>query len=135
VVATQAAVSRGEITKEFLVSCDGVTEWVDGVLRTGVHRCVGGFSLICGVLRPGRVELAVISNRSEVESGAEDVLGVEDEACAGLSNSLFGDEWPKVSQGKRLLRELIEDDVQDEDGFIQKAFELLSYVLRLVRLT
>ena len=48
--------------------------------------------------------------------------------CTGLSNSLFHNEWPKVKMGKELLRKLKEEDIQDEEKFIEKCFELLSYV-------
>jgi len=141
-VATGADVSRGEITKDFLVSPRGVQDWVGEVLKTRVYRSVGGFSLICGVLERRSGRLAVISNRSEAQSGVDYILGVEQQedevfcqGCEGLSNSLFGDEWPKVKLGKQLLRELTKNEIQDEDEFIQKAFGLLSYGSRGMLLT
>lgn len=129
--AGAAAVSRGEITKEFLLSDKPVDEWVLEVLSTGVYKNVGGFSLMCGVLRKDTRGYAIVTNRSSVEKGADYVLSKEDEVleyeCEGLSNSLIHDEWPKVKMGKVLLQKLKEGDIQDENSFIEQCFELLSY--------
>ena len=132
--ASAAAISRGEITKEFLLSEKPIEEWIQDVLATGVYKDVGGFSLICAVLKKEAKEYAVVCNRSSLEQGADYVLGVEesegvgDEGVAGLSNSLIHDEWPKVKLGKQLLKKLAEGDIDDEEEFIEKAFELLSYI-------
>ena len=131
--ANGAALSRGEITKEFLLSDKPVDGWIQEVLSSGVYKDVGGFSLVCTVLRKNHFGAAVISNRSTLENGATYVLGVENEVvgyqCEGLSNSLYHDEWPKVKLGKKLLQELTANDIDDEDAFIEKAFELLSYAV------
>lgn len=132
-VAGAAAISRGEITKEFLMSDKGVEEWIAEVLETGVYKNVGGFSLMAGVLRKKMRGFAVVSNRSSVEEGGADYVlteredGVVGYECEGLSNSLYGDEWPKVKLGKRLLGRLREEESMDEDTFIERCFELLSY--------
>lgn len=126
--ATAAAVSRGEITKEFLLSEKDVEEWIQEVLESRVYSTVGGFSLMCGNFKKTGKGYAVVSNRSSVESGGADyVLGKDECECIGLSNSLFHVEWPKVKMGKELLRKLKEEDIQDEEKFIEKCFELLSY--------
>ena len=132
-MAGAAAISRGEITKEFLMSDKGVEEWIAEVLETGVYKNVGGFSLMAGVLRKKMRGFAVVSNRSSVEEGGADYVlteredGVVGYECEGLSNSLYGDEWPKVKLGKRLLGRLREEESMDEDTFIERCFELLSY--------
>jgi uncharacterized protein with NRDE domain len=135
--AAAAAVSRGEITKEFLISEKPVDEWVQEVLESGVYRNVGGFSLMCSILKKESMEgYAVISNRSCAETGADyivltkedDVLGYE---CMGLSNALIHDEWPKVKMGKMLLAALAKEDIKDEDSFINKCFDLLTYEQKL----
>ena len=130
-IANAAAISRGEITKEFLESDKSVEDWVQEVLKSGVYKNVGGFSLICGILKKNSEGYAVISNRSSLEKGADYVLtkenGVLGYQCEGLSNSLLHDEWPKVKMGKELLKKLKEDDIQDENLLIDKCFELLSY--------
>jgi uncharacterized protein with NRDE domain len=129
--ANGAALSRGEITKEFLMSDKPVEEWIQEVLESGVYKNVGGFSLMCGVLRKKSTGYAVVSNRSTLEKGADWVLAKQDEVvgyeCEGLSNSLIHDEWPKVALGKKLLHELIEMDIQDERELIERCFDLLSY--------
>ena len=52
--ATAAAVSRGEITNEFLLSEKDVEEWIQEVLGSGVYSTVGGFSLMCGNFKNSR---------------------------------------------------------------------------------
>jgi uncharacterized protein with NRDE domain len=129
--AMAAALSRGEITKEFLLSEKPVEEWLQEVLASGVYKDVGGFSLLCGIMKKDTNGFAVISNRSSLEKGADYILSEEDEVegydCEGLSNSLLHDEWPKVKLGKKLLQDLKEEDIQDENELIQRCFELLSY--------
>jgi uncharacterized protein with NRDE domain len=130
--ATAAALSRGEITKEFLLSEKPVNEWIQEVLATGMYKHVGGFSLMCGIFRKRMEGFAVVSNRSSLEKGADWVLkeeGVVGYECEGLSNSLFHDEWPKVKLGRKLLWELTENQVEDEDEFIERCFAILSYFL------
>ena len=129
--ATAAAVSRGEITKEFLLSEKDVDEWIQEVLESGVYTTVGGFSLLCGNFKKIKKGYAVVSNRSCLESGGADyVLDKDGCECAGLSNSLLHNEWPKVKMGKELLKRLKEENIQDEEKFIEKCFELLSYAAR-----
>ena len=127
--ANGAAVSRGEIVKEFLLSEKDVEDWINEVLQTGVYKDVGGFSLVCGLL--GHEGYTVLSNRSSLKK-ALDYVGKEEYVCVGLSNSLIHDEWPKVKQGKRLVDELTKDDIDNEGEFIDKAFELLSYASLLI---
>ena len=90
-----------------------------------MYKNVGGFSLLCGVL--GEDGYTVLSNRSSLDKGP-DYVGKEEYVCEGLSNSLIHDEWPKVKQGKKLVDELTKDDIDNEEEFIQKAFELLWYI-------
>jgi uncharacterized protein with NRDE domain len=123
--ANAATVSRGEITKEFLLSEKDVEDWIQEVLKTGVYKDVGGFSLVCGLL--GEQKYTVLSNRSSLEKGL-DYVGMEEYVSVGLSNSLIHDEYPKVKQGKKLVDDLTKDDIDNEEEFIEKAFELLSYV-------
>ena len=130
--ASSAAISRGEITNEFLLSEKGIEEWIQEVLASGVYTNVGGFSLMCAVLRKQQRGYAVVSNRSSLEKGADYILTKENEAevvgyeCDGLSNSLLHDEWPKVKIGKELLQKLASKDITDEETFIEECFDLLS---------
>lgn len=140
--ASAAALSRGEITNKFLLSKSGVDEWIQEVLESGIHMNVGGFSLMCGVMRKNDGRLAVISNRSSLDTGVDYVLtseGKDDTVveyeCRGLSNSLLHDEWPKVKLGKALLKKLTANDIQDEQKFIDQAFQLLSYLTLFFRET
>jgi uncharacterized protein with NRDE domain len=129
--ASAAQVSRGEITKEFLLSEKPIDEWLQETLTSGVYKNCGGFSLLCGVLKKNMDGFAIVSNRSSLTDGVDYVLqneGVLGYECEGLSNALFHEEWPKVKMGKELLRELTEKDVENEDEFIERCFALLSYV-------
>jgi uncharacterized protein with NRDE domain len=126
----KAAVSRGEITKEFLASDKAVEEWIGEVLRSGIYKDVGGFSSMCGILHGPSDGFVVVSNRSSLDSGVDYILQDNSEGqCEGLSNSLFHEEWPKVKLGRKLLAQLTKDDIKDEEVFIERCFEILSYVL------
>lgn len=124
------------------------------MLESGTLRGVGGFSLLCGTLRPdpkrkGKLQpLAVISNRTEerdagVESHALWIGGspkeeagmkgkdkVVDGETHGLSNSLFDDPWPKVEIGRQLLDEVVFRSVEDgvdEAELVERLMEVLSH--------
>jgi len=121
---------------------NGSTEaWLHRLLADGKMEGVGGFSLLCGTLRPSSStrdpkasleKLAVISNRTAagdegVESGAHWVAGTKGETH-GLSNSLFDDPWPKVVMGRNLLAETIERSVgKPEDELLEDFFAILSH--------
>lgn len=98
------------------------------------YREVGGFSLIFGQLQPhlsGDGEgLAVISNRTP-DVKAMPWIAKHSGEVYGLSNTYFGDEsWPKVVEGKHLLRGAIEQDVRegasDKEALIDQLFRILS---------
>lgn len=116
-------------------------DWLHSLLSTGELTGVGGFSLLCGILRPKHgsaetclEELAVISNRT---AAGED--GVEDGACwiggtkgetHGLSNSLFDNPWPKVKLGKALLSEAVGKAVKegvDEGELVERLMGILGH--------
>ena len=107
-------------------------DWIYEVLQTGVYKNVGGFSLLCGILRSKNEGFKIVSNRSSMERGVDVVLAGDETVetlgyeCQGLSNALFDDEWPKVKFGKKLLRELVETGVTDENEFIERCFDILS---------
>jgi len=121
---------------------DSSTEaWLHRLLADGKMEGVGGFSLLCGTLRPSSStrgpkanleKLVVISNRTAtgdegVESGAHWVAGTKGETH-GLSNSLFDDPWPKVVVGRNLLAETIEKSVgKPEDELLEDLFAILSH--------
>jgi uncharacterized protein with NRDE domain len=99
---------------------------------------VGGFSMLCGTLRPDQggnlEELAVISNRSKRrDDGIEETahwIGGEKGKTYGLSNSLFAEPWEKVHIGRHLLSETIADAAESkcsEDRLFEKLFTVLSH--------
>ena len=133
--------SRGAMITSFLASPDPAdtppSGWLRKVVETGEMKGVGGFSMICGLLRPkgeNLEELAVISNRTpcrddEVEITAHWVGGKKGET-RGLSNSLFDDPWHKVTLGEQLLRKTIQVSVDEgvsEDELLKRCFTILSH--------
>jgi len=133
--------SRGALITSFLTSPDPVDTptnvWLRKVLATGEMKGVGGFSMLCGVLRPkgeNLEELAVISNRTAyrddgVESAAHWVGGKKGET-RGLSNSLLDEPWQKVKLGEKLLKETIQVSAEEgvsEDELLRRFFTVLSY--------
>ncbi|KAG0132051.1 NRDE protein-domain-containing protein [Tuber indicum] len=137
--------SRGSIVTSFLTShedLNGSTEsWLHRLLADGKMKGVGGFSLLCGILRPSSSssdpkanleKIAVICNRTAagdegVESSAHWIAGTKGETH-GLSNSLFDDPWPKVVIGRNLLAETIENSAgKSEDELLEGLFAILSH--------
>ncbi|CUS10893.1 unnamed protein product [Tuber aestivum] len=137
--------SRGAVVTLFLTShedLNGSTEsLLHRLLADGQMKGVGGFSLLCGTLRPSSSsggpkanleKLAVICNRTAagdegVESGAHWIAGTKGETH-GLSNSLFDDPWPKVVIGKKLLAETIERSAgKPENELLEDLFAVLSH--------
>ncbi|KAF8535837.1 NRDE protein-domain-containing protein [Trichophaea hybrida] len=133
--------SRGAMITLFLTSPDPVTTptktWIHRVLETGEMKGVGGFSMLCGTLRPGGEnleELAIISNRTlyrddGVEIATHWVGGTKSETH-GLSNSLFDDPWPKVKLGEKLLSEAVKMAVEEnisEEELLEQCFAVLSH--------
>ncbi|KAI5815219.1 NRDE protein-domain-containing protein [Pyronema omphalodes] len=142
--------SPSESARKFEAGLDdtlSTQSWIHTMLQTGEMKGVGGFSMLCGTLRPngsgGLEPLAVISNRNEkrdegVIEGTRWVCGKPGET-RGLSNSLFDQPWVKVRMGERLLEEVVAGDVaadkdedEDEDKeedlekLLEKCFQVLS---------
>ncbi|TGZ84625.1 DUF833-domain-containing protein [Ascodesmis nigricans] len=119
--------------------------WIHNTLESGELKGVGGFSLVCGTLRPkkdGNLEpLAVISNRTVdrdagVEASAHWIASGKGETH-GLSNSLFDDPWPKVEIGCDRLSEVVAQNLEatssalsaeeKESDLIERCFAVLSH--------
>lgn len=129
-------------------SIRSVKDWVHHLLTAdGDEGCknVGGFSLICGTIRPKkgatdseeRVQLeplAVIPNRMQT-------IGEDNEAhwiCSNpnqvhvLSNDPFESPhpWPKVTLGKDLMTQAVEKAIEEEsseDEMVEVFFSILSH--------
>lgn len=142
-LAALAEKSRGAMVTSFLTSTttdSSTSEWLHSLQATGDLYGVGGFSLLCGVLRPKDIALgtlqplAVISNRTPagddgVENGATWIAGEKGETW-GLSNSLFGDPWPKVKRGEGILAEVVDTAVKEgknEEELLESLFGVLSF--------
>ncbi|KAI1843769.1 hypothetical protein JX266_010028 [Neoarthrinium moseri] len=140
--------SRGEIVNAWLgaPANEDLDAFVGRMVGDRVLTGVGGFSLICGDLRPrgkdvkesngdgqsGRRELlpmAVISNRSEAVDGVPRIAGKRGDVW-GLSNTIYEDPptWPKIIHGRRLVKEAVDTAVA-EDADEERLVDLLFSVL------
>jgi uncharacterized protein with NRDE domain len=110
------------------------------MLEGGGVKGVGGFSLICGKLRQRKRRdgeavdnlepLAIMSNRNDVVGDVPWICEERGEVY-GLSNTDYGstDKWPKVENGKRLLKEAVKSAVDknlDEEGLLETLFGVLD---------
>lgn len=132
----QGARSRGAMVSAWLKvppdSKETTEEFVERLFQEDSIKDIGGFSLLCGRLkksRSGAIEpLAVISNRTP-DSGAAQWIAGSPGKVHGLSNSTYGDPWPKVTMGMTLLRTAIEESIEakeTENDLVERFFNLLS---------
>ncbi|KAI9828175.1 MAG: hypothetical protein M1826_006103 [Phylliscum demangeonii] len=134
----QGSRSRGAIANAWLTLSPHSTECTEAFVRRTLAddglTDIGGFSLLCGQIRQsvsGLVEplaLAVISNRARDGPATTWMAGSPNETH-GLSNSAHGDPWPKVTRGKALLEQAIQESVaaaESVDALVARMFRLLS---------
>ncbi|RPA79272.1 DUF833-domain-containing protein [Ascobolus immersus RN42] len=167
--------SRGAMVNAFLAAKPhdlDPEEWIDEVARSlldgddkdlesrvqegrkELETKVGGFSLVCGIVRGdgkgGVRPLRVISNRdlnrrifipttssgtegsTACEAYSKETNDLKDKPAYGLSNSLIDEPWPKVTIGEQLLAETIKasDGVEQEwsqDELLEHLFAVLSH--------
>ncbi|KAK9467352.1 NRDE protein-domain-containing protein [Lipomyces arxii] len=151
--------SRGILVKKFLQARDiDTADWIEQMIENagpGGLFSVGGFSMICGSLRPKMnlktikpdvpvdterlMPFAVITNRStslvegtswlfqsNERSESEDIVARH---TIGLSNSLYSEPWPKVFRGCKLLAATVASDIKsttEHAKFIESLFDTLS---------
>jgi len=150
--AAIGARSRGAMVNAFLTAPDtsiqSIKEWVHHLLTAdGDEGCknVGGFSLICGTIRPKRgatgsgervqlEPLAVISNRTQGAGGDNEAHWIcsNPDQVHVLSNDLFESShpWPKVMLGKDLMTQAVEKAIKEESSeheMIEAFFGVLSH--------
>ncbi|KAK2008948.1 hypothetical protein LZ32DRAFT_565708 [Colletotrichum eremochloae] len=137
-----AARSRGGMVTAWLGfdPAEPVAESVNRLVKDGGVRGVGGFSMVAGKLRRKRGSdskperalegIAIVSNRCDELKDVPWIAEERDEVY-GLSNDVYDgpEPWPKVVNGKRLIREAIQDAVArnlDEDALAERLFEVLD---------
>lgn len=123
-----------------------VTAWLgtppEESLKDSVHKLVendgvkgvGGFSMVCGKLRRKTPGIAIISNRAGNVDEVP-VIAKERGEMWGLSNTAFdatgkADEWAKISIGKKLFREAIDNSVSNkssQDDLIANLLDVLTH--------
>lgn len=146
--------SRGGMVTAWMCAPSSMStkEFVADMIRDGGVKGVGGFSLMCGKLRPRRPRseaekhqfakekeidpLAIISNRYDHADEVPWVARHRGE-FVGLSNACFNDPecWPKIEDGKSMLKQLVHDAEQkikkgevqmDEDEVVDRLFAILD---------
>jgi uncharacterized protein with NRDE domain len=131
--------SRGGMVTAWLAGPkdEKTIEFVHRLLDGDGVKGVGGFSLICGRLQRHMEDdtkelesLAIISNRCEESQDVPWIAGKRDEVY-GLSNASYTDpvEWQKVSSGKALLTNAVNEAVAggwDENQLVESLYGLLS---------
>ncbi|KAI9793052.1 MAG: hypothetical protein M1816_000950 [Peltula sp. TS41687] len=132
----QGARSRGAMVNAWLKlppNSEETTEaFVERLFQEDNLKGIGGFSLLCGHLKKSKSgatqPLAVVSNRTP-DVGAVHWIAGSPGDIHGLSNSAYGDPWPKVTMGMTLLRTAIEESIEvkdTENGLVERFFNLLS---------
>ncbi|VEU19291.1 DEKNAAC100069 [Brettanomyces naardenensis] len=146
-------ISRGSIPALFLGSDLNAADWA-GKMKVEMNNFedVGGFSLLFGQLRAnhgvntGDIEpLYIFSNRYEETVSVFNTQGHKpsdsssphDYKCSklqycdniGLSNSPYLEPWPKVDEGKKLLKRVTKKSIEEKWGkeeLIENLFSVLS---------
>ncbi|KAF6825902.1 DUF833 domain-containing protein [Colletotrichum plurivorum] len=137
-----AARSRGGMVTAWLGSdpAEPAADSVDRLVRDGGVKGVGGFSMVAGKLKRKRGDdekparalegIAIVSNRCD---NLQDVPWVAEQRgeVYGLSNTVYDDPnpWPKVENGKRLVKEAVQDAVArdlDEEALAARLFAVLD---------
>ena len=134
--AAQSSRSRGAMALAWLTSSDdeSTEDFVHRLLKDDGLRGVGGFSLVCGLLRKHGAEemgpLAIVSNRRQQAKDLPRIADQRDQVY-GLSNTTYNDPvtWPKVESGKKKLLETVKQAVEQglaEQEMIEGLFAILD---------
>lgn len=127
--------SRGGMVTAWLggLPNESVATGVRNLVKDGGVKGVGGFSMVCGKLRKQSQGIAIVSNRA---GNVDDVpvVGKERGEIWGLSNAAFdatggAEEWPKIANGKKLLRQVLDKSVtqqSSQDDLISDLFSVLD---------
>lgn len=100
-VVVDKPISRGELTKGFLVGDEGPEAYLRAVAEHGQR--YAGFNLLLGRFGSGANELLYYSNRQEQITELK--AGIY-----GLSNHLLDSPWPKVEDGKAALAQQLRSE-------------------------
>ncbi|KAK1251673.1 hypothetical protein MKX07_007152 [Trichoderma sp. CBMAI-0711] len=124
--------SRGRMVNMWLggLGEQGLRRGVDELVKDGGVKGVGGFSMVCGKLKRKSEGIAIVSNRA-AEASDVPIVGLEPGGVWGLSNTVYNDpnEWPKVTTGKRLLKQVAQDAAakqSSEEELIAGLFSILD---------
>jgi uncharacterized protein with NRDE domain len=127
--------SRGGMVTQWLASDtrDAMEKSVHDMVKEGGVKGVGGFSMVCGKLRVNEGNLdriAIVSNRNDHVDQVPWIGHCRGQVCA-LSNTCFEDEnrWPKLENGKRMVRDIIDEVVRrglGEDELVERLYGVLD---------
>ncbi len=125
-------ISRGQLAKHYLINNEINVEnwenWLKMHYSVSDFQNLSGFSFLYGNLKEifndSSKGIHIFSNRGDSHT----MLNKQNEYF-GISNSLVDDPWPKVINGKRILKETIEKSTLqkwDENTLILNLFDILS---------
>ncbi|KAK5995295.1 Transport and Golgi organization-like-like protein [Cladobotryum mycophilum] len=113
------AKSRGQIVNAWLggLPDEGVEKAVHTIVKDGGVQGIGGFSMVCGKLKRNGEGIAIVSNRA-ADVNDVPIISLDQDGVWGLSNTVYSNpkEWPKVTTGKRLLKEAVSAAVSNKSG-------------------
>jgi uncharacterized protein with NRDE domain len=94
-VVVENALSRGELTKDFLIGTQSPEDYLSSILHKQDR--YAGFNLLVGDFSADKSSMYYLSNRGD---------GIQplSPGTYGLSNHLLDSPWPKVDDGKEKLR-------------------------------
>lgn len=131
-----AAKSRGGMVTAWLGTSpeESLTDSVHKLVKDDGVKGVGGFSMVCGKLRKKSQGIAIVSNRAGNVDEVP-IIAKERGEIWGLSNTAFDatgkqEEWAKISIGKKLFREALDNSVSNkssQDDLISDLFSVLSH--------
>ena len=100
--------SRGKLVSDFVSGVSGARDYLSEIESRKAE--YSGFNLLVGEFREDRSELFYFSNRA---SGIKSLSP----GLYGLSNHLLDSPWPKVSNGKAMLSEILGNGMESESMF------------------
>lgn len=131
-----ATKSRGGMVTAWLGTPpeESLTDSVHKLVKDDGVKGVGGFSMVCGKLRKKGQGIAIVSNRAGNVDEVP-IIAKEQGEIWGLSNTAFDatgkqEEWAKISIGKKLFREALDNSVSNkssQDDLISNLFSVLSH--------
>ena len=111
--------SRGLMVRNILESDIDLEQYMEFLKKH--NDWYGGFNLIAADLGTTEPKAFYYANREK-----QDVTVLDKKEIYGLSNSVLGNPWPKVENGRKSMERLLSEFTSEED-LIEKLFSSLRY--------